>query len=147
MLGAAHAAGIVTARGGLLKLLLKLADLGHMPGMAGTWIFQPLFHAVVGIAMIVAYGLLLGTWRAPAFMKGLLAAAIIWLLNAGVVLPMLGEGFAGSRVLSISGLAAFAVAHTLFFVVGAVLDEKGMRRRRTAVRGLPVRGPAARPAR
>ncbi|WP_155419914.1 hypothetical protein [Burkholderia gladioli] len=124
LLGAADAVGIVTARGGLLKLLLTLAGYDHTPGIAGTWIFQQLFHVAVGIAMVIVYGLLLGSWRAPALLKGVLAAAIVWLLNAGMVLPMLGEGFAGSRVLTASGVAAFAVAHTLFFVVGAVLHER-----------------------
>ncbi|WP_152554553.1 hypothetical protein [Burkholderia sp. A1] len=124
LLGAADAVGIVTARGGLLKLLLTLAGHEHTPGIAGTWIFQQLFHVAVGIAMIIVYGLLLGSWRAPALLKGVLAAAIVWLLNAGMVLPMLGEGFAGSRVLTAGGLVAFAVAHTLFFVVGAALHER-----------------------
>ncbi|MGG2041430.1 hypothetical protein [Burkholderia gladioli] len=128
LLGAADAVGIVTARGGLLKLLLTLAGYDHTPGIAGTWIFQQLFHVAVGIAMVIVYGLLLGSWRAPALLKGVLAAAIVWLLNAGMVLPMLGEGFAGSRVLTASGVAAFAVAHTLFFVVGAVLHERWKRR-------------------
>jgi hypothetical protein len=38
-------------------------------------------------------------------------------LNAFVVLPATGEGFAGSAHLTLAGIMWFAVAHTLFFMV------------------------------
>lgn len=48
-------------------------------------------------------------------------AVVVWVANAVVILPWLGEGFAGSRNLSLPGMAYFAAAHTVFFVLLAVL--------------------------
>jgi hypothetical protein len=85
-------------------------------------IFQTGFHFAVGIAMAVFYAFaverLLG---GPAVVKGLVYAAAVWLMNSAVVLPLTGEGFAGSEHLSAAGMAWFAAAHTLFFVSLAVL--------------------------
>jgi hypothetical protein len=47
------------------------------------------------------------------------------LANAAVVLPAIGEGF---RHLGLAGMAWFAAAHTLFFVVLAVLYARWRRR-------------------
>ncbi|APR39160.1 hypothetical protein [Paraburkholderia sp. SOS3] len=120
---AAESVHIVTARGGLLTLLVKLAGV-PVPPLVATWMFQQAFHIVIGVAMMVAYAVVLGNWRAPALAKGLLVAALVWLANACLVLPMIGQGFAGSRILSLTGALTFAVAHTVFFVVGAVLYER-----------------------
>ena len=48
----------------------------------------------------------------------------VWLLNAAVVLPLIGEGFAGSRNLSLAGMAAFAAIHTVFFLLLAGLYQQ-----------------------
>jgi hypothetical protein len=53
--------------------------------------------------------------------KGLIYAAIVWLLNACVVLPAIGEGIAGSRYLGLAGMTGFAAIHTVFFVLLALL--------------------------
>jgi hypothetical protein len=134
LLEAADLIPLVTARGGLLKLLkiylsAPLADLG----VAGLWASLPLpapdshafktaFHIVFGLLMAVFYAyvvepLLPGT----ALMKGLLFALLIWLANAFIVLPWIGEGTAGSANLNTGGMIYFAVAHTGFFVVLALL--------------------------
>ena len=58
-----------------------------------------------------------GRWWA----RGLIYAMLIWLINASIVLPLLGEGFAGWRNLTPTGMVAFAMAHTAFFIVLAAL--------------------------
>lgn len=59
-----------------------------------------------------------------ALVKGLLYALLVWLANAFVVLPWIGEGIAGSAYLSAGGMLYFAAAHTLFFVLLALLYER-----------------------
>ncbi len=56
----------------------------------------------------------------PAWLRGLAYAAAVWVANAAVVLPLIGEGFAGRNDLSLAGMAWFAAAHTVFFVMQAV---------------------------
>lgn len=51
-------------------------------------------------------------------------AAIIWFFNSLMVLPILGEGFAGSHTLNMVGMFAFAVAHFSFFLVLAWLVDR-----------------------
>jgi hypothetical protein len=59
--------------------------------------------------------------RGPSWLRGLICAVAVWLANAAVVLPATSEGFAGSRHLTLAGMVWFGAAHTLFFVVLAVL--------------------------
>jgi hypothetical protein len=94
MLIAADRFDIVTARGGLLTLLLKLIG-PPTPRIATTWGFQQLFHLLVGVAMAVVYVVTLGGVRGGVLAKGLVAAAVVWLANACIVLPLIGQGFAG----------------------------------------------------
>jgi hypothetical protein len=56
-----------------------------------------------------------------ALAKGLVFALLVWLANAFIVLPWIGEGLAGSRYLSAAGMIYFAFAHTVFFVLLALL--------------------------
>jgi hypothetical protein len=136
MLVGADAYGIKTAHGGLLRLLADVAD-----GLAGRIVltarwntifspavssarFQLVFHVLIGLLMAIFYAYLVE----PAlifrpWVKGLIYAATVWMLNAIIVLPLIGEGFAGSRHLSAAGMIGFAVAHTIFFVILAVLYE------------------------
>ena len=134
LLAAADWMPLVTARGGILKLLTTyfgqpLAHLGvgsawaglGLPAPGGT-AFQLGFHVGVGLAMALLYGVVLEPALAgPAWRKGLVYGAAAWLANAAIVLPWLGEGFAGSRTLDLAGMAYFAAAHTVFFVLLAVL--------------------------
>jgi hypothetical protein len=134
LLAVADLIPLVTARGGLLKLLtIYFGSALRRAGMAAGWVglglpapggttFQLGFHVLVGLAMALLYGVALepllpgSPWR-----KGLLYAAAAWAANAFVVLPWLGEGIAGSHNLSLAGTAYFAAAHTVFFVLLAVL--------------------------
>lgn len=133
LLAAADWIPLVTARGGILKLLtmylsLALANIGvgslwatlGLPA-PGSYAFQLGFHVGVGLAMALLYGLALES-RLPGLpcVKGLIYAAAVWLANALVVLPWLGEGIAGGRTLSLAGMAYFAAAHTMFFVLLAL---------------------------
>jgi len=134
LLAAADAIPLVTARGGLLKLLtVAFGDTLAQSGVGAFWTraglpapggttFQLGFHVVVGLAMALLYGLALEAWLAgPPWRKGLAYAVAVWLANALIVLPLLGEGVAGSRSLGLAGMACFAAAHTVFFVGLAVL--------------------------
>lgn len=53
--------------------------------------------------------------------KGLLYGTAVWLLNAFVVLPLTGEGIAGSAHLNAIGMTGFTTAHMAFFEVLSVL--------------------------
>ena len=120
VLAAADLVPLATARGGLLRLLMMLTGdaLPIPPGNA----IQTAFHAVIGLAMALFYAWVLEPiLRAPSWLRGLIYAVAVWLANAAVVLPATGEGFAGSRYLTLAGMIWFAVAHTLFFIVLAVL--------------------------
>jgi hypothetical protein len=110
---------LATAHGGLLRLLMILIGANSMPAGAA---FQASFHIAVGLAMALFYAFALEpVLRGPSWLRGLLYAAAVWLANALIVLPATGEGFAGSRHLSLAGIVWFAAAHTLFFVAQAVL--------------------------
>ena len=134
LLAAADWIPLITAKGGILKLLTPyispfLASLGvthfwssmHLPG-AETTTFTTAFHVAVGLVMALFYVYFLES-RLPgsAWIKGMTYAAIVWLANAFLVLPFIGEGIAGCRSVSVSGMMYFAAAHTVFFVVLAVL--------------------------
>lgn len=134
LLAAADAIPLVTARGGLLKLLkVAFGDTLTRLGAGALWArsglpapdsntFQLGFHVVVGLAMALLYGLALEARLAgPPWRKGLVYAAAVWIANAFIVLPLLGEGIAGSRSLSLLGMAWFAAAHTVFFMGLALL--------------------------
>lgn len=126
-----------TAHGGLLKLIIQLLG-GQLNGSAlvGFWLgaglpspdsatFKIGFHVLVGLLMAEFYAFVLepilvgNTWR-----KSLIFALIVWLANAFILLPLTGEGIAGSRHLSLAGMGYFAVAHTLFFVLLALIYEQ-----------------------
>lgn len=141
LLDAFDAAGIVTARGGLQKLVrMWLAVPLTRSGAAGQWaslglpgpdtpVFKTGFKATVGLLMALAYAFLLEfALRGPWLQTGLAAAVLFWLINALAVLPLLGEGFAGLRTLTVGGLLCYAIAHTAFFLVLAWLYSVFSRR-------------------
>ncbi|MCW8308732.1 MULTISPECIES: hypothetical protein [Acidiphilium] len=142
---------LVTAHGGLLKLIKPfVAGPLQTSGVASLWrtldlpapqtmVFKIGFHIAVGLAMAVAYAFIFEpVLRGPAWLKGLLYAAFAWIMNAFIVLPWIGEGIAGSRNLSLAGMAYFAFAHTVFFVLLAILYAQFMNGRTTTPKGLSL---------
>jgi hypothetical protein len=122
VLAAADLVPLATAHGGLLRLLVILTGGAISPTGA---LFQTGFHVAVGLAMAVFYAFALEPFlRGPSWLRGLLYALVVWLANAAIVLPATGEGFAGSRHLTLAGMVWFATAHTLFFVVQAMLYSR-----------------------
>jgi hypothetical protein len=134
LLGTASAAGITTAHGGLLHLFEKtvrhLAPLLHLVAQANqrsilpvssVW-FQNGFHVITGLFMAIVYAYILDQrlYGRP-LVKGLLYGTAVWLFNACVVLPLIGEGIAGSAHLNAIGMISFAIAHMAFFAVLSVL--------------------------
>lgn len=128
---------LVTAHGGLLKLIkpvasvvLKrtwLASIWHATALPapGSQGFKAGFHIAVGLGMAVGYALVIERLLpGAAWIKGVIYALAVWLANAFIVLPAIGEGIAGSRYLSLAGMVYFAVAHTIFFVTLAVLYQR-----------------------
>jgi hypothetical protein len=125
---------LVTAHGGLLKLIKPAATVVLVKtGIAGIWqvarlpasdstIFKAGFHIAVGLSMGVFYALVVERLlRGTAWRKGLIYALVVWLMNAFVVLPAIGEGIAGGRHITLAGMVYFAAAHTIFFVILAIL--------------------------
>ena len=77
------------------------------------------FHAAVGLLMALFYTGVLEPrlpQRLSAGLKGFTYALLLWVANAAIVLPALGQGFAGCRVLHVGGMLYFAFAHTAFFL-------------------------------
>jgi hypothetical protein len=110
-----------TAHGGLLKLLVQLTGLP----VPHSDVFSIAFHMLVGLAMAVAYGLLLEPlWRGSLWMLGLTYAAVTWIANAFLVLPLIGEGIAGAAMVGTGGILWFAAAHTVFFLALSLLYPK-----------------------
>ena len=119
-LDAARLVPLDTGNGGLLRFLAMLTG-GAFPAPAGA-VFQTAFHIVIGLAMALLYAFVLEPWmRVPSWLRGVLFATAVWLMNALIVLPAIGEGIAGSRDLTLAGIVWFAGAHTLFFLVLAIL--------------------------
>jgi|SRR5215471_1527338 len=128
LLSIADVAHISTGQGGLLRLFatmiqrlavsLRLTDdLSNLPLPSPA-----IFHIVTGLAMAVAYALMIEP-RLPGrpFSKGLVYGTVVWCINAFLVLPLAGEGIAGSRNVDTVGLIVFAVAHMTFFLALSML--------------------------
>ena|ERR1700743_3412418 len=133
LLGIADRMKIVTARGGFQRLIkiwfgpaLKVVGVSqawsalHLPAPSSE-IFQVSFKIGVGLVMALIYVKIESYLPGPPVVKGLIYAVAIWLINAAIVLPALGEGFAGARSLTTTGMGVFAIAHTSFFIVLAYL--------------------------
>ena len=121
-LAAADLVPLATAHGGLFRLIVVLSGgTRHLP--SGPLV-QPVFHVLVGLLMAEFYAFVLQpVVVGPSWWRGLLYATAVWLANAAIVLPILGEGFAGSRHLALAGMIWFAAAHTLFFVALAMIYD------------------------
>jgi len=119
-LAAAKLVSLDTGSGGLLKFLVILT--GGVVRVPSSGAFQAAFHISIGLAMALFYAFALEPLLpGPSWLRGLLYAVAVWLANALIVLPAIGEGVAGSRRLTLAGMAWFAAAHTLFFVAQAIL--------------------------
>jgi hypothetical protein len=96
--------------------------------------FQTGFHIAVGLTMALFYAFALEpVLRGPSWLRGLLYAVAVWLANALIVLLTTGDGIAGSRRLTVAGMAWFAAAHTLFFVTLAILYAQLRQRQHPAL--------------
>jgi hypothetical protein len=128
-LSAADLFDLETAHGGLLRLIVSsLPSSVDRLGIASTWAamngppvfsktFQTGFHLFVGLLMALFYAFVLEPFlpRSTAA-KGWIYAIGVWLINASIVLPASGEGFAGSAYLTVAGMLWYAASHTLFFL-------------------------------
>jgi hypothetical protein len=145
LLKAADFVPLATAHGGLLRLLLHLfGRSANQLGVGAAWAalggpatssveFQTATHLVVGMLMALFYAYVLEpSLKMVAWLKGLLYAVGVWILNAAVVLPATGEGIAGSTHLTVAGMIWFAVAHLVFFMLLAMLYDAIRGRRRAA---------------
>jgi hypothetical protein len=122
MLSMADHLHIVTARGGLLTLLLRIGPT--LLPIAKTYAFQQAFHIVVGVGMAVFYVFTFAKLPASALARGFAYALVVWLANACIILPLIGQGFAGHDVLTPLGMIFFAIAHTVFFMLTAFLYHR-----------------------
>lgn len=125
---AAHL-GLQTGHRGVLKLIRPwLAPLLNHSGVAhasasttlpapGSPAFKTGFHVVVGMLMAAAYAFAERFVYWCPWAKGSLYAVLVYLANALIVLPLLGQGIAGSQIVSGYGLIYFAFAHTTFFLL------------------------------
>ena len=130
LLSIAKNAGITTGNGGLLRLFATMIQrlgwgLHLIDGQSNLPLPSlALFHIATGFAMAVAYVLIIEP-KLPGrpFSKGLVYGTVIWCFNAFLVLPLIGEGIAGSRNVNAVGQIVFAVAHMTFFLALSMLYE------------------------
>lgn len=125
-------AGLQTGQGSLSQLLVwlhsgrlmwQLPPIGGIPGP----VWRPVFHVIVGLILAVIYALFLEPRLRKVFtplVSGLFYALGVWLVNAWIVLPLLGMGIAGESIVRPIGMIYFAFAHTTFFVILSLLYAK-----------------------
>jgi hypothetical protein len=112
------------------KTVHHLATLLHIVPQTNQWSILPVsavwfpngFHVITGLFMALFYAYILDQrlYGRP-LVKGLLYGTAVWLFNAFIVLPLTGEGIAGSAHLNAIGMISFAIAHMAFFEVLSVL--------------------------
>lgn len=117
----------------LLELLLRILHPAPVawdqPPLArfSPSVWAGLFHVAIGLGMAVFYAVFLEPRLRRAFTpltSGLFYALGVWLVNTWVILPALGLGIAGENAIPVAGMVYFALAHTAFFVVLALLYAK-----------------------
>ena len=137
-LAAAKLVSLDTGSAGLLKFLVILTGSVFRAPPSGP--FQAAFHISVGLAMALFYAFVLEPLLpGPSWLRGLIYAVVVWLANALIVLPAIGEGLAGDRRLTLAGMVWFAAAHTLFFVSQAILYAR-LRQKQHLILGCPRNG-------
>ncbi len=125
-------AGLLTGQGSLSQLLVWLHTgrlMWQLPPIEGipATVWRPVFHVIVGLILAIFYALFLEPRLRKVFsplISGLFYALGIWLVNAWIVLPLLGMGIAGESIVPASGMIYFAFAHTAFFVILSLLYAK-----------------------
>ena len=117
--------------GGLLQLLLLYASRTLpwiVPFMHSLGLTKPpsligylWFHYLTGLGMIALYFYGIAWWLpGPRWWRGTLFSIFPWLINSAIVLPQLGQGFAGLKTLAPSGVLYFFFANWICFVVAAI---------------------------
>jgi hypothetical protein len=136
LLQVASLEGIETAHGGLLRLTEMLLErvahllLPAMPGghapllpISAHW-FQTVFHFATGLFMAELYVIVLEPTLPPDIgEKWVIYGTVVWLFNSFVVLPLIGEGVAGSNHLGLPGIFCFAIAHMAFFISLSIIVQ------------------------
>jgi hypothetical protein len=112
--------------GGLLKLLLLHTQqyfINYLPYIKTTG-FWLLFHYLTGFAMVGMYVYLFEpVLPGKGWLKGSLFSLVPWLINGGIVLPLLGQGFMGIHQLSAAGMIYFFIANWIFGVLLGIVYE------------------------
>ena len=125
VLKAAPLLAVNAESGGLLKLVLLHTKLWLPAGLltvVQTEGFKLLFHYLTGLGMVGLYVLVFEP-RLPSngWAKGGLFSLLPWAINGFVVLPLLGQGVLGTRVLTAGGILYFCGANAVFgLVLGGV---------------------------
>lgn len=112
--------------GGLLKLILS-AGRGS-PGRYSfltSCEFALLFHFLTGFVMVYMYVFFFESITGlKGWLKGSMFSLVPWLINGFLILPLLGSGPLGIKMLSATGIAYFFVANWLFGLwLGALYDQ------------------------
>lgn len=127
---------VAAESGGLLRLNVRLlGPLLRRLGVVSWWQQAGLpgppslpfwlgFHYLTGFAMVLLYAYLVAPLLiGPGLWKGTLFSLLPWMLNGFVVLPLLGQGLLGIRVLSLEGILYFFVANWLFAALLGLLYD------------------------
>lgn len=126
--------------GGVLQLALRFASrwvpsslavlhsmgLTKPPTLFGfLW-----FHYATGLVMIVFYFYVFARHQhGPWMWRSAFFSVIIWIVNSAIVYPMLGEGFAGTKLIPASGVLYFFIANWLFVAISALVYRTLLSRR------------------
>lgn len=119
---------IAAESGGLLKLIILHAKQ-YLPSnvllLTKTTGFWLLFHYMTGFAMVLIY-LYVFEKMLPGkgWVKGSLFSLVPWIINGCIVLPLLGQGFAGIQALPLSGIIYFFITNLIFGLTLGVLYER-----------------------
>ena len=127
-LRAAPLFNIKAESGGLLKLILMHTSSyinSSLLSFFHATSFWLIFHYLTGFAMVVLYVYILEPLLpGKGWQKGSLFSLLPWLINAFIVLPLLGQGIAGLHALPLSGIIYFFIANWIFGITLGVLYER-----------------------